>query len=295
MRKALLILGIGIFLAGCKSVFSGKSEPARNTVTIKPTNYTFDDINAMAVPGCEIKKHDEEKTLTDTALENYNILLGHVESVLGRDYYVDGYGWDELRGSDTYFVWIVMKEWLGAYNNGESVAVYLGRRRVPDDSYSKYKGQYLIESGLEVFMMARKYTADLRNDFYAKYPDYRINTYYLGFEQVLCEPAPELFDKSDDYVAYFNGDLKSNAGKPVIENTLNVLLPPGTAYEDIDGIYGEMKAFLKEHYVTAVQYYVFRDEESRLEVIANEKEDNNGYTYDRAHFACGERYEVNED
>jgi len=290
MRKALLILGLGLFLAGCKSLFGGKLEPERNTVTTEPTDYTFDDLDAMAVPGKEIKKSDNGKAFTETALENYNILLGHAESVLGKDYYITSYGWDDIRGNDAYYIWLVMKEWADAYLNGEDVSVYLGRRYMPEDSPSKYKGRYLVQSGLETFMMARKYTADLREDFYAEYPDYHINTFYLSIEKVWEEPALELFGKSDDYEYYYG--LKGNSR---YTNTVNVFLTPDTSEDEIDKIYGGMKDFLKKHRVTEVYYCVLKDEAAKERILAEEKETDNFYSWDKENLSHGKSFKISKD
>jgi len=299
MRKALLILCLGLFLTGCMRLLRDMSEQVEpeqvkpeslNSVTTEPTKYTFEDLDAMAVPGKEIKHFDKENSFTDTALENYNILLGHVESVLGKDYYITNYGWDDIRGGDTYFVWIVMKEWADAYKNGEEVAVYLGRRFMPEDSYSKYKGQYIVQSGLETFMMARKYTADLRKDFYEIYPDYHINTFYLSIDNIWPEPAFELFDKSDDYEYYYNSSYKRDC-----TNTVNILLPPDTTEDEIDKIYGEMKEFLKEHRVTTVYYCVLIDGAAKERVLAEEEETDNFYSYDKENFSHGKSFKISED
>jgi len=261
--------------------------------TITPTQYTFEDLEAMLIPSRiedQKARNKDGKTRTETALENYNILLGHAESIIGKDYYLDGFFYIEYPSQinedgilySSYFIPVIPKEWFAEFEkNNIDMSPNLSIR-----ADGKYKG--VIGSALEPFLMGRKWTADLKTDFAKVFPDYHINTYYLTFDSISIDPARLVNKRFDDYTYFFN---KSEH----LTNTVNILLSPQTTLEEVESIFEEIEPLLKRYRVSKALLLIFTDEESAERVLSEELETDNSYNYDKENFSYGKWFYISQD
>jgi hypothetical protein len=284
------ILALGVVLASC-DVSEGddmrtKKRSANDEVfnsasflnAIVPANYTNEALDAkILVTDCFASTYGgyagnwEDKTLSAEDLQTVNLLLGYVESVIdAEDYFLWSYrGGENGEGSVTF----VLKKYVAELerpqgDNGYDntiIHVYIKR----NESSSRRSGQLIMQSTLEPYLMARRWTADLKADFAREFPAYHINTFYIELDNIVPEAAYENYEQFDDYHYFYDGH--SNLyGNRRFNNSVNILLPVGTPSEEIDGIFEEVRPLLQEYKVSEVTFVVFADEES-LEKTRNEE------------------------
>ncbi|MCL2634464.1 MAG: hypothetical protein FWD34_08140 [Oscillospiraceae bacterium] len=311
-NKSVILLVLALIctinLTGCmsiiRSVLDNSTVSQDDTVEFEiiPTEYTLEDLDAMYYPGRDPDTVRREETYTQIALENYNIMLGHVESVIGKEYYITSLGFSEQEGSkgqilySSYIMHIVLKEWFDEDKWAErydfDTSIVLSMRDHED--YNDRIASFVC--ALEPFMMARKQTADLKAAFAENYPYYHVNTFYLHLDKIHPLVAKENYEQADDYNHFFiDEDYFYIGGKRARHsNTVTVLLPPGTLPEDVENIARELYPLLKKHYVGEVLLHIFKDEDSVERVLSEEGITGNYYNYDRENFVYGVSFKVVE-
>ena len=278
--KAILITVVAVMLlTGCALFPSSKDSEdnkptSKNGPDWKPTAYSIDEIKGLSLAKNNMLDYINDDDITDEALKSYNILLGYTENVIGVNYKLYHFYHVDFETVKSYVIKIVLEDWVDDFEAESSIDATDERVIM----LSCNEGGTDVQSGIEPFLMTRKWTEDLSHDFSLEFPDYHINTWYINLDYMVPHVSVEKYTDFSDYTYFYNEDFYKGKNK-YYTNSINVILPAGKE-EDVENIFNKVKPILKKYCVTAVTFIASKDETAFQKLIDTEEMTGNNYSYD---------------
>lgn len=261
-----------IMLCGC-----GEKSNLPDNIYWTPTSYSLSEIQEKY---CRYKFDDEReleaKDITAEAVEKYNILLGYVETILNKDYYVYDFYYVYWVDPPSWVIKVVPEDIVERELNAEEVTNFYS----DDILMLSYNEDGSIESGIEPYYMAERYIGDLKNEFAEKYPDYGVEMSYSVLYEYYPVITEERIEDIDDYTCVINDSFYDNRDEWSYDNEINIIVPPGTPQEEAYNIYLETEPVLKKYCVTEVNICAPVDENARNQWAEEEYTHSNVHLYD---------------
>lgn len=190
--KYVLVLAaaLSVLLCGCSakigesSGISEISEPFTYGISKeywKSTSYSMDDIRAKVHPTLynderEFKPDD----YSDDALRADNSMLGYAERIVGTEYYVYDYHYEDRTEPPYSWVIKIVPYEMARTAESENRRLYIDE---PITLFYKEDGSS-VQSCLESYLMERKWFDDLSRELTESFPDYRTELRVSVFEVI---------------------------------------------------------------------------------------------------------------
>ncbi len=258
--KYVLVLAaaLSVLLCGCSAMIgesSGNSEVSEmfthgiSKEYWKSASYSMDDIKAKVHPTLynderEFKPDD----YSDGALRAYNSMLGYAERIVGTEYYVYDYYYEDWTEPPYSWVIKIVPYEMERTAESEERKLYFDE---PITLFYKEDGSS-VQSCLGSYLMEQKWFDDLSRELTESFPDYRTELRVSVFEVIYPNVLETQFDAPSDYTYIINDSFYDRHDERNHDNVICVILPSDMRQDSATEVFEQIKPLLTRYCVTDV-------------------------------------------
>ncbi len=262
-----------LFLSGCSLLALGDKASS----DWKSTDYTVEQIEEMGVDSPENCRLGDESDddCTKEALKAYNVMLGYAENVADFEYKVYDFYYAEY--TEHYVIKIVPKDRAKLAENG-------GYTLCDEEilMLSCNENATAVQSGIETYLMSRRWTQELKEAMSESFPEYHFNTQYVSLDYIVPNVKTESITDRSDYTYFFKDDFYSSITRSSVTfygNIVNVIVPTDIEKEKAQEIFADIEPILREYCVTEAEIISPKNDEVFKKWQEDETVSGNYYTY----------------